>query len=417
MRASARSLALVLVLTGTVSLAGVSTRDVSTAAASPLDDARSRAAAVTAQVHRLQDHSEAAGERYAAANAELASSVSRYQEGARLLDAARSDLDRQRLRARTRVRALWEGGGTLGMLSGAFQAGDLASLSSRLAAVQHVAQDDRDRLLTAGRAAARARELAASLDGLALRQTALRGQAREALVSAQVDLDAARTLLTRAGADVTRLVEQQQRDEAARSAAGFRARLAAAIQAARIQAARDAAAAARAASLGSAAAGATGTARAGGAAGGLALPLGGTVPPSEVAVKVIAAARTLLGQPYVWGGTGPQGFDCSGLTGWAYASAGISLPRTAAQQWLSGPHPPIEQMQPGDLLFWASDPTDMSTIHHVALYLGGGMMISTDHPGDVARVQPIWDAEFVGATRPDPLLAVAVPGPRWAPGT
>lgn len=148
-----------------------------------------------------------------------------------------------------------------------------------------------------------------------------------------------------------------------------------------------------------------------------AFPLEGTVQASDVAASVLSAARLLLGQPYVWGGTGPQGFDCSGLTGWAYAAAGIALPRTAAQQWLSGPHPSIEQMQPGDLLFWASDPSDMSSIHHVALYLGGDMMISTDHPGDVARVQPIWDEEFVGATRPDPALALTVAGPRWAAGT
>jgi len=125
----------------------------------------------------------------------------------------------------------------------------------------------------------------------------------------------------------------------------------------------------------------------------------------------------LLGLPYVWGGSGPDGFDCSGLTGWAYAAAGISLPRTAAQQWLSGPHPSIHQMQPGDLLFWASDPSDMSSIHHVALNLGGGMMISTDHPGDLARVQPIWDDEFVGATRPQAAMALAVAGARWAPGS
>jgi cell wall-associated NlpC family hydrolase len=136
-----------------------------------------------------------------------------------------------------------------------------------------------------------------------------------------------------------------------------------------------------------------------------------------VQAKVIAAARTLLGKPYVWGGTGPNGYDCSGLTGYAYAAAGISLPRTAAQQWLSGPHPQVKDLQPGDLLFWASDPTDMSSIHHVAIYLGDGMMISTNHTGDVARIQPVWLDEFVGATRPDPAMALRVPGPRWAPGT
>ncbi len=441
MRRRPRALALGLVI---VLAAGgaVSATDV---IASPLADAQSRAATLSAQVYRLQDHSEAAAERYAAANAELASAVTRYQQGARGLDSARADLARQQIRTRSRVRALWEGGGTLGMVSSALQTDDLGSLSSRLAAVQHVAQDDRDRLAAAGRAAATTRGQAASLERLALHQTALRGQAHDALLTARSDVTAEQTLLQQAGADVARLAEQQREDEARRSAAAFRTRLLAAAQAAKVaQAARVARAAgvakaAKAAKAERAAAAAAGPpagntgadpARAAAAAAGP--PADNTapdptvtpetittdgLPTSAVAAAVLASARTLLGLPYVWGGSGPDGFDCSGLTGWAYAAAGISLPRTAAQQWLSGPHPSIDQMQPGDLLFWASDPSDMSSIHHVALNLGGGMMISTDHPGDVARVQPIWDNEFVGATRPQAAMALAVAGARWAPGS
>ncbi len=441
MRRRPRALALGLVI---VLAAGgaVSATDV---IASPLADAQSRAATLSAQVHRLQDHSEAAAERYAAANAELASAVTRYQQGVRGLDSARADLARQQIRTRSRVRALWEGGGTLGMVSSALQTDDLGSLSSRLAAVQHVAQDDRDRLAAAGRAAATTRGQAASLERLALHQTALRGQAHDALLTARSDVTAEQTLLQQAGADVARLAEQQREDEARRSAAAFRTRLLAAAQAAKVaQAARVARAAgvakaAKAAKAERAAAAAAGPpagntgadpARAAAAAAGP--PADNTapdptvtpetittdgLPTSAVAAAVLASARTLLGLPYVWGGSGPDGFDCSGLTGWAYAAAGISLPRTAAQQWLSGPHPSIDQMQPGDLLFWASDPSDMSSIHHVALNLGGGMMISTDHPGDVARVQPIWDDEFVGATRPQAAMALAVAGARWAPGS
>jgi len=436
-RALALGLVIVLAAGGAVSATDV--------IASPLADAQSRAATLSAQVHRLQDHSEAAAERYAAANAELASAVTRYQQGVRGLDSARADLARQQIRTRSRVRALWEGGGTLGMVSSALQTDDLGSLSSRLAAVQHVAQDDRDRLAAAGRAAATTRGQAASLERLALHQTALRGQAHDALLTARSDVTAEQTLLQQAGADVARLAEQQREDEARRSAAAFRTRLLAAAQAAKVaQAARVARAAgvakaAKAAKAERAAAAAAGPpagntgadpARAAAAAAGP--PADNTapdptvtpetittdgLPTSAVAAAVLASARTLLGLPYVWGGSGPDGFDCSGLTGWAYAAAGISLPRTAAQQWLSGPHPSIDQMQPGDLLFWASDPSDMSSIHHVALNLGGGMMISTDHPGDVARVQPIWDDEFVGATRPQAAMALAVAGARWAPGS
>jgi len=208
---------------------------------------------LTVQVHRLQDESETAAERYAGATAELGTAVSRYQAGARRLDAARSDLDKQRTRSRLRVRAMWEGGGTLGMLSGALRSGDIGSLSSRLAAVRHVTQDDYDKMLAAASAAGKARELATALDALALRQTQLRGKAQAALQTAQAGADAQRTLLARAGQDVAVLVEQQRQDEASRSAAAFRARLTAAIGAARaasavrVARAAQAAAAARAA--------------------------------------------------------------------------------------------------------------------------------------------------------------------------
>jgi cell wall-associated NlpC family hydrolase len=133
--------------------------------------------------------------------------------------------------------------------------------------------------------------------------------------------------------------------------------------------------------------------------------------------NALLASLTHLGAPYLWGGTGPSRFDCSGLTGAAYAAAGLTLPRTAAQQYQSGPHPTLAELKPGDLLFWADDPKDPATIHHVAMYAGGNLMVSTDHTGDVARVQPIWADGFAGATRPDPTMAAQVPGPFWAPGT
>lgn len=135
------------------------------------------------------------------------------------------------------------------------------------------------------------------------------------------------------------------------------------------------------------------------------------------AARALQAILRHLGSPYLWGGTGPTQFDCSGLTGAAYAAAGVLLPRTAAQQYLAGIHPALADLRPGDLLFWADDPSDPATIHHVAMYAGGDLMVSTDHTGDVARIQPIWADGFAGATRPVPALADAVGGPFWTPGT
>jgi cell wall-associated NlpC family hydrolase len=126
----------------------------------------------------------------------------------------------------------------------------------------------------------------------------------------------------------------------------------------------------------------------------------GHTAPSAQAAAAIAAARTQIGKPYQWGATGPESFDCSGLTGWAYAQAGISLPRTSRQQWFAGPHPTLGELAPGDLLFWAHDPTDPGTIHHVAIYVGGTTMLAAPHTGALVQEQGVYLDGFIGAVRP-----------------
>ncbi|MCU1633664.1 MAG: hypothetical protein JWM61_2316 [Micrococcaceae bacterium] len=91
-------------------------------------------------------------------------------------------------------------------------------------------------------------------------------------------------------------------------------------------------------------------------------------------------AMSKRGNPYyyAWGGNGPLGYDCSGLTQQAFASAGVSLPRTAAQQFFAVQHVPLSQMQPGDLVFWGSG----GDIWHVAIYIGGNQVVNALNPTD-----------------------------------
>ncbi|HEY0813472.1 MAG TPA: C40 family peptidase [Pseudonocardia sp.] len=122
-----------------------------------------------------------------------------------------------------------------------------------------------------------------------------------------------------------------------------------------------------------------------------------------VAGAAIAFAMHELGKPYVWGATGPGSYDCSGLVLKAFDAAGITLPRVSWQQYQAGGHVPVRLAQPGDLLFYATDPTDPSTIHHVMLYLGNGRMVEAPYTGQSVRVMPVaWDyRELVPlATRP-----------------
>ncbi|WP_030391498.1 C40 family peptidase [Kitasatospora purpeofusca] len=101
------------------------------------------------------------------------------------------------------------------------------------------------------------------------------------------------------------------------------------------------------------------------------------------AAAAIAAAESKLGAPYVYGATGPNSFDCSGLTGWAYAQAGVSLPRTSQEQANAGTRigSDISQAQPGDLVIFYGDR------HHVGIYVGGGQVIHAPKPGASVRYE------------------------------
>lgn len=125
------------------------------------------------------------------------------------------------------------------------------------------------------------------------------------------------------------------------------------------------------------------------------------VPTSTRARAAITFAYDVLGTPYEWGGTGVDGrFDCSGLTQTAYAAAGLSLPRTAAEQWYAGPHVSRSQLRPGDLVFYANNLSDPATIHHVGIYTGNGYMIDAPYTGAVIRFDSIDQADYIGAVRP-----------------
>jgi len=119
----------------------------------------------------------------------------------------------------------------------------------------------------------------------------------------------------------------------------------------------------------------------GGSSGG-----GGTPPPvykgptNTQAEKVVAFVYAQIGKPYVFGASGPNSYDCSGLTSAAWASVGISIPRTSQEQWAGLPHVPTSDMQPGDILVF-------NGAGHVGIYVGGGMMIDAPHTGlDVQKV-------------------------------
>jgi len=125
-------------------------------------------------------------------------------------------------------------------------------------------------------------------------------------------------------------------------------------------------------------------------------------PAEDVAAAAVQFAYSQLGKPYRWGATGQQGFyDCSGLMLSAYRAGGMELPRTSREQWLHGARVwNVGDMQPGDLVFYAYNLADPSTIHHVGIYIGAGNMIDAPYTGAFVRVTPFLRGDFIGAVRP-----------------
>ena len=140
-------------------------------------------------------------------------------------------------------------------------------------------------------------------------------------------------------------------------------------------------------------------------------PLTASGAPTAQLNVMLRAAMSRQGMPYIWGAAGPKSFDCSGLVQWSFAQAGIVMPRVAADQALAGPAVPVSKIQPGDLLFYHTDPTAPRYISHVAIYVGNGWMIQAPEPGRNVEVVPAdFGAGFAGAIRVNVAQAGAVAG-------
>ncbi len=114
------------------------------------------------------------------------------------------------------------------------------------------------------------------------------------------------------------------------------------------------------------------------------------IPPANPgAATAIAFAQGEIGDPYRWGGSGPDAWDCSGLTSAAYAAAGYSLSHSSRMQYAESTPITADQLQPGDLLFWSSG--SASSIYHVAIYLGGTSMIHAPRTGRTVGIES-WTA-------------------------
>jgi cell wall-associated NlpC family hydrolase len=127
--------------------------------------------------------------------------------------------------------------------------------------------------------------------------------------------------------------------------------------------------------------------------------LAGTVS-AATATAALDAAESQIGKPYQWGAVGPDSYDCSGLVLWAYAQEGVHLDHWTGDQWTEGAHVSRGQLRPGDLVFFAFNTSDPSTIHHVGLYVGNGEMVDAPFTGVDVRYDSMMRPDYIGAVRP-----------------
>lgn len=124
-----------------------------------------------------------------------------------------------------------------------------------------------------------------------------------------------------------------------------------------------------------------------------------SAPASSQSAAVISTAKRYLGVSYVWGGTTPSGFDCSGFTQYVFAQHGISLPRISRDQFNTGTPVSFNNLQPGDLIFFSLDQDRV--IDHVGIYIGGGQFINASSSKGVTiySLGSYWNSHFIGAKR------------------
>jgi cell wall-associated NlpC family hydrolase len=352
-------------LPGSTSVAATTSPSIGlTAVADPLSDAETQARQLQAEVTQLQLRVEEASERYDGAQAALVQLVLTQEQATRAATAATEAADHARAVADTTTRALYMSGGITGLYASVLSGQNPGQLQSGLHSVQVVSDADTDALATVGAALQKAAAADAQVASLRTKQDELTAQAASATTDAQDALAQEQAALQGAKAQVITLEQQFQAQVAAQNAARDAATLAAAQRAA--------------------------------AAVGL-VNTGGI---SRTALVAIAAAQTQIGKPYMYGAAGPDSWDCSGLTQWAFAQAGVLIPRTAADQYAAVPTKvPLGQIEPGDLLFWATDTNDPTTIHHVAIYVGNGLMLDAPHTGANVEIQPVYLDGYIGAVR------------------
>jgi len=333
---------------------------------------RAQAQAILDQVRELDSRVAKAAEAYNLANIELASLDADLDSNARHLEVARKSLGVAQVRVADRLRALYINGDSAGAIEVILGARSLDDLINRLDVAQRVGALDAEVLRDVKQFRREVQTRRARLTRARARQADVVADRAAQRRYVEGQLAERQRMLASVQDEVRRLQAEEARRQAV-LAAQARARIQAQQLVTKVAAVATADEAVEAASDDGYA----------------------TVPDSKY-TGVVGIAMQYLGIPYVWGGSSPSGFDCSGFVMYVYAQIGVSLPHNAAMQFGYGVTVSRDQLQPGDLVFFDG-------LGHNGLYIGGGQFIHSPHTGDVVKISSLYEswyaARWVGGRR------------------
>jgi len=343
-----------------------------------------RAAAVAlgraqGRLHRLNTAAEVAFEAYDGARVKLSSARKAARTAARVLGVANTQVAKGQLQVIKFAREAYETGG-VSTLDVFLSPGGPRQLASRVGALTVISNSQRTTLQRFD--AARVYQGVVSRQANAVAANASRAAAAAARAKA-----AAASAVARQHALLLGL--QHQRDQLFSLLAQARGR---ANQLERAHAAAIVRAQAAAAAAAAQYSGPSPYANSSGS-------LAGTISAATGAAAVRVAEQQ-IGKPYVWGGAGPDSFDCSGLVMWSYDQVGVHLDHWTGYQWNEGAHISTAKLRPGDLVFFAYDTSRPSTIHHVGMFIGNGEMVEAPYTGADVRISTFGRSDYIGAVRP-----------------
>ena len=361
-----------------------------------------RLAAASARQAQLAVEVAQAVEAYNGARFRLEQAVTSAIEAQQRADEAKAGVTSSQAELGAFAAAAYRSGGDLTTLSAILSAQGPRDLISRAAALQSIGDTRENALeqLTSARAVAgvlqtRADDMVTKRQEAA-NQVALAKRAAESRLAEQQA--AVGQIATQRRALVRELAAA--RHTSVRLEQARQAGIAAAQRAAERQAEARRRAAAQQSSGDSSGGGGNGGGGSGGGGGGSPGTGGSSSGTSTGAQAAIDYARAQIGKPYQWGATGPDRFDCSGLTMRAWEQGGVQLPHYSVAQYEQAAKVALGNIRPGDLVFFGSNKADHNSIYHVGLYIGGGNMIEAPYTGANVRISSIWRSSLFGAARP-----------------